>query len=308
MVTFNGDRSTADLADQFQFVEQLTKRIRAADTDYSVFSPSFFRTGIPDDLRNQEAVLDVALAHAQDEGWAWADATGDHWRIALRHPSEPDAGESSLADHIDTISTDLLGYWGVDSEPPEIELTGVHRLFGSSQSDLLRQLLRTFFLAFLIITPVVMLFLRSVRLGTIAIVGNLFPLVVFFGVLAWAGQRMDVATMMIAAVAFGIAVDDTVHFLTWLDRGFRQEHTVNRGVAFAYRNSAGAILQTTLIISLGMMAFLLSDFKPSVRFALFSAVVLVMAVIGDLLLLPALIVGPLRVWFRRFRGDPAFLD
>ncbi|MEO0445056.1 MAG: MMPL family transporter, partial [Verrucomicrobiota bacterium] len=139
--------------------------------------------------------------------------------------------------------------------------------------------------------------LRSVRLGAVAMLGNLFPIVVFFGFLSLIGESIDIATMMIAAVAFGIAVDDTVHFLTWLQRGLARKEGVEEAVRFAYQRSAGAILQTTLIISLGMLAFCLSDFQPAQRFALFSAAVLVLAMWGDLLWLPALLQGPFRRWF-----------
>lgn len=308
MVTFTGEERETKLAAQFAFVEGLAERIREADPDYAVFSPTLFREGVASRFRNEEAVLDGVLAHVQDEGWAWADADGDHWRITLRHPSEQDPHDSDLSRQIDRISTDLRSYWGEAGAPPVIELTGVARLFGKSQSNLLRQMLWSFFLAFLIITPVLMLSLKSVKLGIFAILPNIFPLGVLFGVLGWLGVGVDVATMMIASVAFGIAVDDTVHFLTWMERGLSLEHSVTRSVGFALRNSGGAMIQATLILSLGMLAFLLCDFKPSARFALFSATALLIALVGDLFLQPALLQGVFRRMFLRFQGESPCLD
>lgn len=308
MVTFKGEARETDLAAQFNFVERLTERIRSADPAYAVFSPSLFREGVARKYRDEETVLDGVLDHVQEEGWAWADAQGDHWRIALRHPAESNPADSDLMRHIDSISTDLLSYWDDGSKPPVVELTGIARLFGKAQSGLLRQLLISFFLAFLIITPVLMISLGSVKLGLIAILPNIFPLGILFGTLGWMGVGVDVATMMIASVAFGIAVDDTVHFLTWMERGLAVEHTVSRSVGFALRNSGGAMVQVTLILSLGMMAFLISDFKPSVRFAMFSAAALCIALVGDLILLPALLQGPFRRIFRHFRGNLNFVD
>jgi predicted RND superfamily exporter protein len=187
----------------------------------------------------------------------------------------------------------------------KVILTGTSQVFAKSQEGLLRQLLRTFLLAFIVVTPVVIVFLRCFKLGIIAILGNVFPLVVFFGAMGWVGSRIDIATMMIAAVAFGIAVDDTVHFLTWLGRGFRRHNTLKGSIRFAFENSAGAILQTTLIISISMMAFLLSDFRPSVRFATFSSIVLLIALVGDLIYLPALIRwSPSRIFVKGEQPEP----
>ncbi len=108
---------------------------------------------------------------------------------------------------------------------------------------------------------------------------------------------------IIASIAFGIAVDDTIHYLTWLSRSKSLTGmTVQKRVSFAYRRAGAAILKTTLIISVGMLAFLLSDFGPSRRFAIFTSIVLVLAAVGDLVLLPALISGPLSRFFRNRRA------
>ena len=206
------------------------------------------------------------------------------------------------------IARDLAAGWKAGEHPPVVEVTGIARLFGASQFGLLRQMLTSFFLAFLTVTPILVISLRSLKLGLIAILPNIFPLGIFFGALGWLGVGVDIATMMIASVVFGITVDDTVHFLTWMERGLAVEHSVSRAVSFALRNTGGAMVQTTLILSLGMTAFLLSDFKPSVRFASFSAVALLIALVGDLILQPALLQGVFCRIFRRFHGESAALE
>ena len=162
-----------------------------------------------------------------------------------------------------------------------------------TQETLLKELLTTFLLAFILITPCIILFLRNVRLGLIAMIGNMFPIAVFFGAMGFFGFRIDIATMVIASIAFGIAIDDTVHFLARLgDEGASKDP-----ISTAFQKAGAAIFKTTVIISIGMLAFLLSDFAPSRRFAIFTSIVLVLAVIGDLILLPALMRGPLRRFF-----------
>lgn len=302
MVTFPGPERKTKLASQFDYLEQFTARIRQADGRYAVFSPALFREGVAAKFRAEEAVLEGVLDHAQDEGWAWTDTAGDHWRIALRHPAEADPVHSDLVRQVGGIAREMASGWANGSDPPAVEVTGIARLFGTAQSGLLRQMLISFFLAFLTVTPVLVISLRSLKLGLIAILPNIFPLGIFFGALGWLGVGVDIATMMIASVAFGITVDDTVHFLTWMERGLAAEHSVSRAVSFALRNSGGAMVQTTLILSLGMLAFLFCDFKPSVRFAVFSAVALLIALVGDLILQPALLQGVFCRVFRRFQG------
>ncbi len=283
-----------DARTQFSYVRSLSRRIGEVDGVGAVFSAAVFGQVLSAMPAGKE------WGFFEGTGWVRRGSDGDCWRIAVRHQLDPDPSESAVREALlRAIGESPSDREGGAAEHPRVHLTGGYQLFSTSQDGLVNQLLGTFLCAFLVITPVIVFFLRSIRLGFIAIVGNLFPLVVFFGLLGWSGQRVDIATMMIAAVAFGIAVDDTVHFLIWLSRGMKRERTLEGAISHALGNCAGAILQTTLIISLGMTAFLLSEFQPSVRFALFSALVLVIALVGDLLLLPALILGALRPIFRR---------
>lgn len=298
LMTFHG---AVDLETQFQIIGKTADKVRALDPEYSVFSPSIFYHL----LRNES--VDEVWKKAEKSGLGIYEDGRYQWRIAVRHPLEPDPSESVFQAQINQ----LIAETALDSEirerhQPDIYLTGVFQLFSNSQDGLVNQLLRSFLCAFLVITPIIMILMRSISLGLIAMIGNLFPLVVFFGILGWIDFRIDIATMMIAAVAFGIAVDDTVHFLTWLSRGLRKYEYLENAVRYAFENCAVAILQTTLIISLGMMAFFLSDFEPSMRFAVFSGVVLVVALVGDLILLPAMIQGVFRKGFQKKKPIPDY--
>jgi len=226
----------------------------------------------------------------------YTEFDGDHyWKVTVFHESAPDSAEAEAIQEVRASLDRLEQKYGPAAG--DWTLTGTYQLFGSGQKMLLEELLQTFLFAFILITPCVIAFLRSVRLGLVAIFGNLFPIVVLFGSIHFFGSRIDIATMVIASVAFGIAIDDTMHFLTWLTRGLRRgSEPIESIVSDAYAKAGSAILETTLIISIGMLPFLLSDFGPSRRFASLTAVALVLAVVGDLLLLPALILGP----FRRF--------
>ncbi len=103
---------------------------------------------------------------------------------------------------------------------------------------------------------------------------------------------------MTASVAMGVAVDDTIHFLSWfrahLDRGMDRVEAVIE----TYRRVGPAMTQTTIVGGLGLFVFALSTFTPTQRFGTLMLVMLAAALVGDLILLPALLAGPAGKWFK----------
>jgi multidrug efflux pump subunit AcrB len=91
----------------------------------------------------------------------------------------------------------------------------------------------------------------------------------------------------------GVAVDDTIHFLTWFRRAIRDGLDRRAAIKAAYGRVSVAMTQTTLISGLGLSVFALSTFTPTQRFGIMMLTLLVAALIGDLILLPALLAGPL---------------
>jgi len=129
-------------------------------------------------------------------------------------------------------------------------------------------------------------------------VPNMFPVLLVFGLLGHFGRLVDIGTMMTASVAMGVAVDDTIHFLSWfrsyLDRGYDRL----KAVEMTYRRVGPAMTQTTIVGGLGLFVFALSTFTPTQRFGSLMLVLLAAALIGDLVLLPALLAGPLGRFFK----------
>ena len=93
--------------------------------------------------------------------------------------------------------------------------TGVVPLVYKAQRTLLVGLVNSILLAFVLICVLMMAILRSPTAGLLSMIPNVFPIVVIFGFMGWIGSLIDIGTMMTASVAMGVAVDDTVHFLTW---------------------------------------------------------------------------------------------
>ena len=137
----------------------------------------------------------------------------------------------------------------------------------------------------------------NLRGGLISMLPNVFPVVVVFGFMGHAGIEVDIGSMMTASVAMGVAVDDTIHFLNWYRRSLSEGLSRLEAIKVSYSRVATAMTQTTLIGGLGLAAFALSTFTPTQRFGVLMLFLLAMALVGDLILLPALLAGPFGKYF-----------
>ncbi|MFG0261271.1 MAG: MMPL family transporter, partial [Novipirellula sp. JB048] len=192
--------------------------------------------------------------------------------------------------------------------------TGVIPVVYKAQRTLLYSLLESMTFAFCMIAIVMSLLLNPGRwpwswtslpnlrsgmmAGAVAMIPNVFPVLIVFGVMCHLEVAIDIGTMMTASVAMGVAVDDTIHFLTWfranLDRGMSRVDAVIE----TYRRVGPAMTQTTIVGGLGLFIFALSTFTPTQRFGTLMLVMLATALVGDLILLPALLAGPAGRWFK----------
>jgi predicted RND superfamily exporter protein len=246
------------------------------------------RAEIIAELQQKDAVLVMAT---QDEA-AVRQLQQDDLPIINLAALQPLAGEPAVASSVDTGPRSVRAVY-----------TGVVPLVFKTQRQLLISLRESMILAALTIGVVMAIVLRNPVAGLISMIPNAFPLVVVFGLLGWLGVKIDIGIMMSASVALGVAVDDTIHFLTWFRRGTAEGLDRRSATLLAYQRCGAAMAQTTLIAGLGMAMFFVSRFMPTQRFGLMMVATLGAALVGDLVLLPALLCGPLG----RFMAAPGLL-
>jgi hypothetical protein len=126
----------------------------------------------------------------------------------------------------------------------------------------------------------------STKVGFCAMVPNLFPVLVNFGVMGWAGMRLTVATSLIASIAIGIAVDDTIHYMFRFNQQFHRDFSRRHANARAITDVGKPIVFTSVAIGLGFSVFLFSSFVPTTVFGLLMLITMASALYGDLFLLP----------------------
>jgi hypothetical protein len=130
--------------------------------------------------------------------------------------------------------------------------------------------------------------MKSIKLGLISIIPNFFPIILNFGIMGLLGIPLNAATSLIAAVALGIAVDDTIHFLTAFKRHAKGKHDIPQAIHATIMEKGRALFASSLILSIGFVIMVLSSFVPTIYFGLLSSIIMVSAAIGDALILPAL--------------------
>jgi len=240
-------------------------------------------TFLPDPLPQGVSLARMASASEGVENDFVAE-DGHLWRLSARIESGGRFTQQELFQRISATSTALAKAQGV-----HVFCTGIAPLIERAQQDIFDGFWKSVLSAFLMISVVMMVCMRSVSAGIVAMIPNIAPLVLVFGTLGWLGIPTDIGTMMTGSIALGIAVDGTLHFLTWYRREFRISQDTVQATRVALEQTGPPILQATLVTGLGMLALAMSNFGPTVRFGLLMATTLGVALIGDLVLLPCLL-------------------
>jgi hypothetical protein len=131
--------------------------------------------------------------------------------------------------------------------------------------------------------------LHSVELGCISLIPNLFPVFLNFGVMGLLGFPLDTGTIMIASIALGIAVDDTIHFLSAYQKNCKRQPARSIALKRAFEQKGRAAVTTSVTFIFGFSILMCGNFVPVVSFGFLTCVVMIVALLADLYLLPALL-------------------
>jgi len=181
-------------------------------------------------------------------------------------------------------------------EPPEdCHVTGSSLLATRALNNIIRDMLVSFFSAFGIILLTVSLLYRSIRAGLITVIPNVIPLVFTMGFMGFFGITLRLSTVVIFSVCLGMAVDDTIHYLTRFREELARTGDYVLSMYTTLRTAGRAIVLTTLIMVAGFLVFLSSGFKATQDFGLLSSVALTSSLLGSLIFLPAAL-NTLKPW------------
>ncbi len=234
--------------------------------------------------------------------------TEELWRISARVSAIKEVDyalfKADLQKKIDPVLARLVddGVKGV-----AVEYTGLVPLVYKAQHSLLENLKIGFVFDFAIIVAVMILLCRAFSAGLVLLLPAAFPAVLVFGAMGWGNALVkwmhsgnlfiDIGTVMAPSVALGVTVDDVVHFMLWFRRGLADGLDRRQATMLAYKGCARAMYQSWGVIGIGLSVFSLSPFGPTQRFGHMMLAMLTIALVGNLVLMPALLSGPLGAVF-----------
>lgn len=170
----------------------------------------------------------------------------------------------------------------------QVTLTGNLALLSIMVDYIAWAQIKSFGLALIVISVILLMVLGSSKAGVIALAPNLFPILASFGLMGLFNIPLHADTLIVAPIIIGLAVDDTIHFLTHYRLEYGKSKDIFSAAVKAIREAGQAITFTSLILSSGFLVFLLSFHNGLSRFGIFAAIAVMTALISDLFLLPAL--------------------
>jgi uncharacterized protein len=236
----------------------------------------------PDRRMISQMMLAYESLGAAESLRAYVDPTERYTRLPMPLPDMPRT-------EYEAVVADLTAFVAATVPEYPVEQTGMVMLFTAMDRYILETAHLSFSIALGVVIFCLFLVLRSVRLGLIAIAPNLLPLTVAGALLVAADLRLDFGTTMVAAITFGLIVDDTIHFMTRLRARLREGKSPREAVLLTYQDAGMAIVTTSIIITVGFGLYMMSSFVPNIRFGSLAALVVSLACLVDLIVVPALL-------------------
>lgn len=216
---------------------------------------------------------------------AFIDSTSQTTRISVQMA---DMGTDNMGTLIDSVKNNVYSIFPQDKY--DITITGLSVIFYKGTEFLINNLFISLAIAIFLIAFFMALLFRSFRMVLVSLLPNFFPLIITAGIMGYFGISIKPSTILIFSIAFGISVDDTIHFLA----KYRQElkyfdWNIKKSVVAALRETGYSMIYTSIVLFFGFGIFTASSFGGTVALGLLVSITLLVAMFSNLILLPALL-------------------
>lgn len=172
----------------------------------------------------------------------------------------------------------------------EVQLTGAVALIARTSKATAESLIQSYTLALILITPLMILLIGSLRAGLVSMVPNLIPILATLGLMVLLGIELDLFTMLGACIAIGLAVDDSIHFIHSFRRNLEETGDVERSIEITMESTGRALLFTSVVLAAGFVVLALSSMSNLGYLGGLTAFSIMVAFILDVTVTPALLV------------------
>ncbi len=177
----------------------------------------------------------------------------------------------------------------IKNKETSYQLSNLMVLYNNMLQSLFNSQVSTLGFTVIVLFIMFLILFRSMKVALIALVSNIIPISSIFGIMGWLNIPLDVMTITIAAIAIGIGVDDTIHFIHRFEEEFKVDHNYIEAMRRSHQSIGYAMYYTSLVIILGFSILVLSNLIPTIYFGLLTVITMISVLAADLLLLPKLL-------------------
>lgn len=207
-------------------------------------------------------------------------------RISVRIvDSNPQLRRNELITRINDDLSKML-----NDEYVEFRLSNLMILYNNMLQSLFDSQIKTLGFVLIILFIMFVILFRSILVALIAIITNVVPISIVFGIMGWLNIPLDIMTITIAAISIGIGVDDTIHYIHRFHEEYKKDHNYIKSMERSHESIGYAMTYTTLVVVVGFSILVLSNLIPTIYFGLLTVIVMITMLCSALLLLPKLLV------------------
>jgi len=184
---------------------------------------------------------------------------------------------------------DWVANWWDTNTQYSARVDGQTAMFAHMQHDVTDTLIKSITIAIVVVSFMMLLIFRNIKMLPIYVLPNILPIALVVGLMGWLGIDIDIGVAIAGAIIIGVAVDDTIHFLVKFFEARKKGANMEDSLSYVMQYAGSAIIFTTIILSAAFSVFVFSDFLPNYMFGIVTASALIIAVIADLLMLPAIL-------------------
>jgi len=262
----------------FDKVSSLTEYLKLINREMNNGDEAFYK--FPD---SKELIAQYLLTLQRDEIERYVSSDYSEVNIMVRHIKGSSYElKSAVSDVKDYINSNIDPYF-------KIGFTGENILVNDASDSIAYGQIKSLSLLMIIIFIIMSILFVNVKAGLLSLIPNFFPIIMVFGIMGIFDIPLNIGTGMVAAIAIGIAVDDTVHFMTRYNKEMRILQDQQKAINKCLRSEITPVVSTSIALILGFIVVCFSSFTPIVYFGFLSALVMFFALIGDLFLTPILL-------------------
>ncbi len=203
-------------------------------------------------------------------------------RLSIKAPWVDSVEYVALMDDLESLLNDAF------KDTATVSITGTLPILADTITKSIESTIESYFIAFGVIAILMIILLGSFKLGLLSMFPNLTPIMIGIAFMVVFDMPLDMFTILIGAIAIGMVVDDTIHFMHNFSRYYSQTNNVDEAILLTINSTGRAIFITSIVLSSGFLVFMFASMTNLYNFGLITGVVVLMAMASDLILVGAM--------------------